>query len=219
MFTITTLPEDLRDSMCHHGVWKKECPVTLERLQLVTISYWDFMGQEQHHGRIVVLDVVASRVLKIFQALHAHHFPIAKIEPIDHYGGSDDQSMAANNTSGFNYRRITGSSRLSLHAYGLAIDVNPVQNPYLTWTKNIPSGYIQVAPIAGNHFLNRRHIRPGMVEPILHIFKENGFKEWGGEWNTTLDWHHFQCSETLAKQLMNHNFQEGKELFKKYIAG
>ena len=92
--------------------------------------------------------------------------------------------MQANNSSCFNFRKIDGSDLLSMHSYGLAIDINPVQNPF------IQNGTI--LPLAGKEYLERELIRKGMVEPIINIFNKYGFTVWGGDWTTPRDYHHFQ---------------------------
>lgn len=186
-----------------HHVLSATAPVGCERLSVVTFSYVDFDGRPHDDGNIVVLDAVAPRVLTIFQALKARGFPIAKAQPVEAYKGADDASMADNNTSGFNDRPIAGTTRPSLHAYGAAIDLDPVQNPFLT----LNGSSVTVAPPAGAAYLNRRLHRPekldrpGLAEEVVAVFAENGFSHWGGDWDDPIDYQHFDIGRPLAEQL------------------
>ncbi|RYE06262.1 MAG: M15 family peptidase [Rickettsiaceae bacterium] len=197
-FTIKELPQQLQQSMIDKNVWYKSCPVQLEKLKLISVEYFDFSGKVKE-GCMVVHTVIAKAVVGIFKELADLKFPIAKMSTIDRYEGDDDRSMKDNNSSCFNYRKIANSSELSMHSYGLAIDINPLQNPYIVIDPINHS--ISVHPKQGVSFLNRHNQRPGMVEPIVHIFKKYGFDVWGGEWNTPIDYHHFQTNRDLAKRL------------------
>ncbi len=199
IFTATALPSSLKETFLQLGIWKEACPVSLNRLRLLTISYSDFDGITHTDGQMVVLDAVAEAVLAIFRELYVMQFPIAKIRGIEAYGGNDILSMEDNNSSCFNFRPIQGSNLLSIHSYGLAIDINPLQNPFALPTGT--PGLIQVQPVAGWTYLNRRNQKPGMVEPIVDIFANHGFTVWGGTWTDPLDWHHFQPPRDVATQL------------------
>ncbi len=126
-------------------------------LRLLRVSHWGFDDQP-HTGSIVVAASVAEAVLDVFRTLFDQRFPIRRMEPIDVYDGDDDTSLAADNTSGFNCRQaITdGPAHWSNHAFGLAIDVNPVENPYLLGDR--------VLPPAGAEYLDRSVYRPGMAD-------------------------------------------------------
>jgi len=186
-----------------HHVLNAGAPVGCERLSLVSFSYVDFSGHARDDGKIVVLDALAPRVLRIFQTLKARGFPIAKAKPVEAYEGDDNTSMADDNTSGFNHRVVEGSSRLSLHAYGAAIDLNPVENPFLTFA----GATIAVAPPAGTAFVNRQPHRPGkpdhagLAEEVIAIFAANGFANWGGNWDDPIDYQHFDIGRPLAESL------------------
>lgn len=202
------------------NVWNESCPVGLERLRTVTFRYVDFEGQTHSNGRIVILDVVAEHTAHIFQALYERQFPIAQAQPIETYQGNDELSMAANNTACFNCRQITGGGAPSIHSYGLAIDINPLQNPFISPKKSqeTTQAHIVVMPAAGINYLNRTHTRPGMVENegIREIFYHYGFKVWGGSWNDPIDWHHFQPSRAMAQLLAAMTSEDGSILFKLY---
>ena len=197
-FSIKEIPGTLVKQMQHKNVWQSDCPISTEQLRLVEISHFNFEGNIQS-GEIIVLDKLAQSVLKIFEELMVIKFPIHSVYLIDKYEGDDEKSMAANNSSSFNFRTIVGSTKVSMHAYGLAIDINPVQNPYLEIKDD---GSVQVHPKSGVDFLNRSNIRPGMVEPIVPIFKKYGFSEWGGNWNKPIDYHHFQVPRSQVNELI-----------------
>ena len=186
-----------------HHVLNSGAPVGCERLSLVSFSYVDFEGHPHTDGQIVVMDAVAARVLRIFDGLQARGFPIAKAKPVEAYEGDDDASMADNNTSGFNDRPIAGTPRTSLHGYGAAIDLDPVQNPFLT----VNGATVTVAPPAGAAYLNRRPNRPGkaerpgLAEEVVALFAENGFAHWGGDWDDPIDYQHFDIGRPLAEAL------------------
>ncbi|MBN8512528.1 MAG: M15 family metallopeptidase [Rickettsiales bacterium] len=175
-----------------------ECPFASDRLRLLDVEHFNFNG-DLLDGKLVVLDRVAVKVISIFKELKTVRFPIHQVKLIDHYHYNDDESMAANNSSAFNFRNIANSDRLSMHSYGLAIDINPVQNPYLTIEEN---GIVKVHPSAGVDFLNRSNIRPGMLETVVHIFEKYGFTVWGGKWNNPIDYHHFEVPRSQVVNLV-----------------
>jgi hypothetical protein len=182
---ITPIPDDLAAAMT--GVsWHPDprCPPFAE-LALLRLVHVDPAGGERE-GELVVAAALADDLARAFERLHAARFPIARMERIDAYGGSDDRSMAANNSSGFNFRTIAGSDQLSLHALGRAVDINPLWNPYVV------AGAIH--PPAGAAFLDRADVRPGMIVrpgPVTDAFDAIGW-EWGGDWTRGVkDYHHF----------------------------
>jgi hypothetical protein len=190
-------------AMKTHHVLDAGAPVGCERLAAVRFSYVDFDGRAHDDGTVVVLDAVAPYVEHIFAVLYEHRFPIAKAQPMEAFKGDDALSMAADNSSGFNHRVVQGSERLSLHAYGVAIDLNPVENPYLT--RN--GAAVTVAPPQGAAYLNRRNDRPGkparagLAEGIVDVFADNGFLVWGGDWDDPIDYQHFDIGRPLAERL------------------
>jgi hypothetical protein len=166
--------------------WRPGCPVPVEDLRLLTVAFWGFDARE-HRGELVVHRDQASAVLKVMQTLFEARFPIERMELVDVYGGDDDRSTAANNTSAFNCREVENAPGVwSQHSYGRAIDVNPVQNPYLP-----RSG--PVDPPAGAAFTNRSDVRPGMIvggDQVVRAFASIGW-EWGGNWTGSKDYQHF----------------------------
>jgi hypothetical protein len=168
--------------------WHVGCPVGPEQLRMLTLSYIGFDGAE-HQGRLVVHAAVASRVSQAFARLYAARFPIAQMVPVDAYGGDDDASTRANNTSAFNCRAITGGGNWSEHAYGRAIDINPVQNPYV-----YRDGHV-LDPAAAV-FVDRNRTDPGLIhahDVVVQAFAAIGWG-WGGNFNSIKDYQHFSAS-------------------------
>ena len=200
---ITPITETSCQNMKNHQVMGPTAPIECGRLKLVKFSYFGFDNQTHDNGEIVVMDAAAKYVLRIFTALLRKRFPIAKANLLDQYDGDDDASMRDNNTSGFNNRRITDGTSISLHAYGLAIDLNPVQNPYLLRSE----ANLAVKPPTGAEYVNRLNDRPwksfrrGMAEEVVDIFADNGFLIWGGYWDNPIDYQHFQVGRETAKHL------------------
>lgn len=187
-------------------VMQDDNPVPCERLRRVNFKYVDFEGV-RGIGNVVVLDVVADQTAGIFSDLYAQGFALRKTRLIEHYKGDDNASMRDNNTSAFNGRPIAGGSDWSKHAYGVAIDINPVQNPYLAFDDE---GHATILPPASaKTFVNRSETRAGkdprsgMSELVLDIFARHGFMIWGGDWNFPIDYQHFEIgSRTYINDLL-----------------
>lgn len=187
--TVSPVSEEYRDTMI--GVsWQPGCPVPIDDLRVVTMTYWGFDGQAHEGGQLMVHKDVADEVVEAFGEMYDARFPIRRMELIETYGGSDDASMAADNTSAFNCRPITGTTdRFSIHSYGMAIDINTVENPYVKGDT--------VLPPAGSEFLDRTDVRPGMIvknDVVVKAFKSRGF-EWGGSWKSLKDYQHFEAKK------------------------
>jgi hypothetical protein len=164
------------------------CPVPPAGLRTVRLSYWGFDGRRRV-GSLVVNRRVVDDVTAVFRRLYAARFPIRRMVPVSAYRGSDDASMAADNTSAFNCRPAVGSSTgaWSQHAYGLAVDVNPVENPYVLGTR--------VLPPQGRRYFDRSRRRPGMAVAggvLVAAFEARGWS-WGGRWRSP-DYQHFELS-------------------------
>jgi len=169
--------------------WHAGCPVGPSDLRNLTVSYVGFDGRA-HTGTLVVHRDVARSVRTVFRTLYADRFPIRRIEPVAKYGGSDVRSMAADNTSGFNcrYAVAPGPKQWSVHAYGKAIDVNTVENPYLEGST--------VMPRAGRAYTDRSHYRKGMAVAggvLVRAFASVGWL-WGGRWSGSPDYQHFSST-------------------------
>ena len=186
------------EDMRKHHVLNTGAKLGCDRLRLLKFRYFGFDDKIHDDGEIVVMDAAAPHVLRIFDALRKMRFPLFKVRPMNEYEGDDDASTRANNTSAFNDRNVSGGSMPSLHAYGLAIDLNPVQNPFLVRTG--PS--LRIDPPAGAHYLNRMNERPGMAEAVIRLFADAGFLIWGGHWHNPIDYQHFQVSRKMAERLV-----------------
>lgn len=210
---ISLLTKELCAEMRLHKTLRADSVVGCQRLILVKFDYFGFDGQIHNDGEVVVLDAAADRVANIFGALLKMHFPIQQAKLLNHYDGNDEASMSENNTSAFNDRSISGSSSVSIHAYGLAIDVNPVQNPFCQKQHEA----LHVSPKKGENYLNRVDARPGMAEAVVDIFAENGFPIWGGDWKNPIDYQHFQVGRDLAKRLAQASNAKAKAIFEMQI--
>ena len=188
-------------------------PVGCDRLRLVRFSYLGFDGAAHDDGELVVLDAVADHVLAIFVALRSRAFPIASARLMNHYRGSDDASMAANNTSALNVRRVEGSGAMSLHAYGVAIDLNPIQNPHV----ERGARGIEISPPAGKNFVSRKVQHPGMAEAVVEVFAHHGFAQWGGYWPRGIDYQHFQVGRRLAGRLVTLPYPKARAAFEQHV--
>ncbi len=167
--------------------WRPGCPVPLSDLYLVTVDHWDMFGRLRTGELVLHVDSVA-KIVGVTSALHQSRFPIAHMELVDLWWGDDDASMAANNTSAFNCRAVTGGTSWSEHSYGRAIDVNPVQNPYVRGAT--------VLPQAGRAHLARDGATPGLIvegDPVVAAFDSIGWA-WGGRWSSPKDYQHFSAS-------------------------
>lgn len=192
-------------------------PIPCSRLAMVTFDYMDFDGQARSGGKVVVLDAVAPQVEALFGELLLRSVPIAGAVPLEHFNGDDERSMAANNTSAFNGRPMTGGGGWSKHAYGAAIDINPLQNPYVS---HAGSAKQQVLPPASAaDYLNRTQSKPGMAEDVVGVFYDHGFLIWGGNWKQPIDYQHFEIgSRTFIKKLMSLPPQQARAEFERYAA-
>ena len=167
--------------------WRRGCPVALRDLRLLTLSHWGFEGRAQT-GRLIVHRDVARDLVQVFRDLYAARVPIRRMVPVDAYGGSDFRSIEADNTSAFNCRFVEGTTRWSNHAYGRAIDVNPIENPYVS------AG--STSHRASRPYVSRTKHRPGMAYEggaLVRAFDRIGWG-WGGRWTSVKDYQHF--SET-----------------------
>jgi hypothetical protein len=167
--------------------WRAGCPVSLRDLRVVSLRHWGFDGRV-HGGTLILHRDVATRIVGVFRRLYAARFPLRRIVPVDAYGGSDFGSIEADNTSAFNCRYVDGTTRWSEHAYGRAIDVNPIENPYVTSAGS-------VSHAASRSYVRRTPARPGMAVEggvLVRAFDAAGFG-WGGRWSGAKDYQHFSA--------------------------
>ena len=169
------------------ATWRPECPVRPAHLRRVEVSYTGFDGQLRR-GALVVHRNVVEDVIAIFDELQKLHYPIQRMQTVDRYQGADDElSMEDNNTSAFNCRRLPGSAEWSPHAFGRAIDVNPLINPYLD-----AGGDLQ--PVTAARYLDRGRDDAGILRadsPAVRAFTDRGWR-WGGGWRNPVDYQHFE---------------------------
>jgi hypothetical protein len=168
--------------------WRRGCPVGLADLRLLRVRHWGF-DRRIHRGRLVVHRDSARGMLRVMRRLFRLRFPIRQMRLVDAFGADDRRSMAADNTSAFNCRFVAGRPGVwSEHAFGRAIDVNPIENPY------VAGGY--VSPPAGAPFARRGRHRPGMIHrrgPVVAAFASIGW-EWAGAWVGAMDYQHFSAT-------------------------
>jgi len=168
--------------------WRRGCPVPRRKLRLIRATHWE-LNRDVEFGRLIVHREEAGEMTRALRELFRARFPIRRMELIDRYGADDHRSMNADNTSAFNCRFVAGTSRWSEHAFGRAIDINPIENPYVT-----PSGH--VSPPAGRPYADRSRNSKGMIhhgDKAWDAFRGVGWK-WGGDWSGTKDYQHFSST-------------------------
>lgn len=178
--TVSLISDSLFQRMKAGGSWKAATPAALRaELRHLRLYYVDAEGRTRQ-GEMIVNRLIAGDVAEIFDSLYRANYPIARIALIDEFGADDDRSMAANNTSAFNYRTMTGSStgRVSVHGRGLAIDLNPLWNPYVKGAVVKPKGARRTPQITHSDLAYR-------------LFRAHGFT-WGGDWRSLKDYQHFE---------------------------
>jgi len=170
--------------------WHKGCPVPLKDLRYLRMTYIGFHGKEKQ-GEMVVHKDVAAEVVHIFKELYESGYPVRQMRLVSDFDGNDWQSIEADNTSAFNCRRATGSRKWSKHSYGKAIDINPIENPYIARSGRI-SHKASLKYRKRVHRVNSYADKAVLVkgDKAVRIFKSYGWK-WGGDWNGVKDYQHF----------------------------
>jgi hypothetical protein len=187
--TVSPLGKKLRAEM--NGVsWRPGCPVGLGDLRLVVLTHHGFDGRV-HRGRLVVHRDASAAIVSVFRRLYRAGFPIRRMELVDRYGGSDFASIEADNTSAFNCRPVGGTTRWSNHAYGRAIDVNPIENPYVY--SNGTSSHRASGPYLDRSLRRRGTAYEGGV--LVQAFDAVGWG-WGGRFTGEKDYQHFSATGT-----------------------
>ncbi len=174
------------------GISYTENPnISLDDLRYLSLLYVDFYG-EIRQGEMICNKSIAQDLLEIFYELYKNNYQIESVKLIDEFDGDDVKSMLANNTSCFNYRVVEGSKKLSNHAYGLAVDLNPFYNPYITYK----DGETRISPVGSEAYADRTLDFPYKIDEndlAYKLFTQHGFK-WGGNWNSVKDYQHFERS-------------------------
>ena len=191
-FYYEPLTDEVKDRITGISYPESGCTVPYEDLAYVGLLYFDFDGEEQT-GELICNQAVARDMVEIFYELYQNDYRIERVRLVDEYDGDDTASMADNNTSCFNYRVVDGTASLSKHAYGLAIDVNPYYNPYVVYNKN-GDGSTYISPPGSEVYADRSQSFAYKIDEndlCYRLFTEHGFT-WGGNWNSTKDYQHFQ---------------------------
>lgn len=169
--------------------YKKNCPLPLDELRYLHVLHKDLSGKTLE-GELICNVKIAESLTDIFKKLYAENYPIEKIRLIDEYDADDELSMRDNNSSCFNFRYVSFTNRISLHGYGLAVDINPLYNPYI---KTV-DGKKVIAPDNSAEFEDRKKNFPYKIDAndlCCRLFKEHGFI-WGGDcWDDEKDYQHF----------------------------
>ena len=187
--------QPIQDALFHRMYgksFKKNCTIPKEELRYIEVSHYGFDGVV-HVGELVANEKIAYKLVSVFRDLFSEKYPIEKICLVDDYNADDELSMADNNSSCFNFRTIDNTDQLSNHSLGMAIDINPLYNPYVRYGL----GERSILPIEGKEYGNRDlpcpyYIKEGDV--CFNIFLKHGFS-WGGNWQHAKDYQHFEYNK------------------------
>jgi len=188
-FTVSEIPDSIWAKMQGKSFHSNPY-IGRKDLRYLRVSHWDY-DKQTHQGELICNKLIADKLVAIFRELYKHHYPIQQIRLPDEYDGNDEQQMRANNTSCFCYRVVSGTQKLSYHARGLAVDINPLYNPYVRYRKN---GARVVEPANAVAYANRNGQFPYKIEKgdlCYQLFIRHGFT-WGGSWKTMKDYQHFE---------------------------
>ena len=187
-FYISEIPDDIFAKM-QGTSYKEDCTVPREDLRYVHVRHMGFDG-EAKDGELVVNKAIADDVLAIFEELYKADYPIEKVRHVDEYDADDEASMSDNNSSAFNFRFISHTTRISRHGLGMAVDINTRYNPYV---KTV-DGKLSIEPANGADYVDRSKDFPHKIDHedlCYKLFKEHGFT-WGGDWTHSKDYQHFE---------------------------
>ena len=203
------IPDDIFEKM-RGKTYKENCPIPREDLRYLRVLHKDIDGRTLE-GELVCHKMIAETLLVIFEELYRQGYPIEKIRLIDEYDAVDEPSMTDNNSSAFNFRTISHTNIISKHGLGIAVDINPLYNPYIF---SVPSGAetgadpgsgdeLIIEPANGAPYADREKEFAYKIEEgdlCLRLFKEHGF-EWGGDWTHAKDYQHFELPDETANEL------------------
>ena len=187
-FYVSEIPDDIFEKMQGKS-YKADCTVPREDLRYVHVLHMGFDG-ETKEGELVVNKAIADDVCDIFEKLYEADYPIEKIRLIDEYDADDEASMSDNNSSAFNFRFISHTTKISKHGLGMAVDINTLYNPYV---KTV-DGKRSVEPANASDYVDRSADFPYKIDHddlCYRLFKEHGFS-WGGDWQHSKDYQHFE---------------------------
>ncbi len=201
-FSISTINADIRQRMIDGNSWKKNCPVGLKELRYLKIAYIDFFGKSKM-GEMIVHKDVTEDVTQIFEMLYIEKYPIRRMRLVSDYAGNDYKSIEADNTSAFNCRPVTGNkNKWSNHAYGKAIDINPIENPYVS--RKGTSSHKKTAPSLPSkrvHKSDESAVYRALLlkeDKVVKVFKNFAWI-WGGDWLYIKNYQHFDKIKRLGK--------------------
>lgn len=189
VFSVQPIPDSVFQRMQGRS-WPEGCTVRRADLRYLRLSHVD-ADKKEHVGEMVCNKAIANDLLEIFRELYRQKYPIQHIRLIDDYEADDERAMRDNNSSSFCYRKISGSTKLSKHAMGMAVDINTLYNPYVRTGKD---GRRIVEPATAVKYVDRRKSFPYKIvkgDLLYRLFLQHGFK-WGGSWRTVKDWQHFE---------------------------
>jgi poly-gamma-glutamate synthesis protein (capsule biosynthesis protein) len=183
---VSYITPKIKQKMVSGGSYKSYCPIKLKDLRYIKLTYWGFDNKE-HTGELIVNKSISKDIVSIFKQLHKIKYPIHKMELVSKYKANDFASIEADNTSTFNCRYVDGTTKWSNHTYGKAIDINPIENPYVS--KSGHTSHKKSYP-----YIKRDHTKSKAVmlksDYIVKLFKAHGFR-WGGDWRCCKDYQHF----------------------------
>ncbi|MBR5952286.1 MAG: M15 family metallopeptidase [Pseudobutyrivibrio sp.] len=178
--------------------YKDNCTVPLSDLRYLHVLHVGFDGKT-HDGEIICNKYIADDLLEIFEELYEAKYPIEKIKLVDEYDADDEASMADNNSSSFNFRYISYTTKISKHGYGLAMDINTLYNPYV---KTV-NGKLSIEPANAADYVDRSKDFDYKIDEedlAYKLFIAHGF-EWGGSWKSSKDYQHFEVPDSVVKTL------------------
>ena len=188
--TIKPINKYTKQRMVSGGTWRKGCPVSPKDLRYIRVKHRNFYGSEKM-GELIVHKDVAREVVEIFRELYKIGYPVRQMRLVSDFRGSDWQSIEADNTSAFNCRKATGSKKWSKHSYGKAIDLNSIENPYISRSGSI----VHMQSLKYRKRVHRYNTTADKAvllksDKAVKIFKKHGWK-WGGDWHGVKDYQHF----------------------------
>lgn len=195
-FYITEITDDIWERI-EGKSFKDDCTLPREDLRYLHVLHVDKDGEE-HEGEMIVNYHIAEDVLDILRELYENEYPIEKIRLVDEYDADDETSMEDNNSSSFNFRFISHTTRVSKHGRGLAVDINTLYNPYIKYV----DGERVLEPITAEAYLDRDADFDYKIEKgdlCYNLFIEHGF-EWGGEWEDRKDYQHFEIPTDVVNE-------------------
>lgn len=188
-FSVSALPDSVFARMQGKS-YPSDCRIARSELRYVQVLYYG-MDEAVHRGEIVCNQKIADDLSEIFRQLYEAHYPLGSVHLIDEFDANDERSMQANNTSCFCYRVVRGSTHLSKHAQGLAIDINPLYNPCV---RTLRHGQQRIEPSTAAPYAHRTHSFPCRIDHqdlCYRLFISHGFR-WGGDWRNPKDYQHFE---------------------------